>query len=116
MSVNDVLIAQVLTLSQKSESVIANNLANAETPGFKASRFEFQNRLNAAVKQGANQVAQVRGTVVAEPGQQSANGNNVSLTGEMVALVHAQLVYRTALAAQSHEMKEIQIVTEGRAL
>ncbi len=41
-----------LQAQEYRQAVIANNLANAETPGFKADRIAFQERLNAASAHG----------------------------------------------------------------
>jgi len=41
-----------LQAQEYRQAIIANNLANAETPGFKADRVAFQERLNAAVTGG----------------------------------------------------------------
>lgn len=38
---------------QFRQAIIANNLANAETPGFKADRVAFQERLNASLTKGS---------------------------------------------------------------
>lgn len=115
MDVLHALIGQSLALNQKSEEIIANNLANAETPGFTASRLSFQTSLQKAKAAGASQVTAVQGTVVPEPGKKSANGNNVSITDEMTALARVQLSYQMAVAAMNHETTQIKIVTEGKA-
>jgi flagellar basal-body rod protein FlgF len=41
-----------LQVQEYRQAIIANNLANAETPGFKADRIAFQERLNAATARG----------------------------------------------------------------
>ncbi|MBN2560362.1 MAG: flagellar hook-basal body protein [Phycisphaerae bacterium] len=41
-----------LQAQEYRQAIIANNLANAETPGFKADRIAFQERLNAAATKG----------------------------------------------------------------
>jgi flagellar basal body rod protein FlgG len=41
-----------LQAQEYRQAIIANNLANAETPGFKADRIAFQERLNAASARG----------------------------------------------------------------
>ncbi len=42
-----------LQAQEYRQVIIANNLANAETPGFKADRIAFQERLNASITKGA---------------------------------------------------------------
>ncbi|HVP11929.1 MAG TPA: flagellar hook-basal body protein [Phycisphaerae bacterium] len=41
-----------LQVQEYRQAIIANNLANADTPGFKADRIAFQERLNAATAHG----------------------------------------------------------------
>jgi flagellar basal-body rod protein FlgF len=41
-----------LQAQEYRQTIIANNLANSETPGFKADRIAFQERLNAATARG----------------------------------------------------------------
>jgi flagellar basal-body rod protein FlgF len=41
-----------LQVQEYRQAIIANNLANADTPGFKADRIAFQERLNAATARG----------------------------------------------------------------
>lgn len=43
---------QVLNLRQDRQQVLASNIANADTPNFKARDFDFSSELSKAVKQG----------------------------------------------------------------
>lgn len=110
------LIAQNLILGQKNEQVVANNLANLETPGFKASRLSFQSALERAASQGPAAVLAVQGSLVTQGGRVSANGNNVSMTGQMVDLAKAQLSYATAVAEWNQHRTNVQIATEGKPM
>lgn len=116
MNLTQTLVVQSLRLNQKSEALIANNLANLETPGFKARELSFQGALAAALGSGPGAVAHVRGKIVALPLNVRADGSSVSLTGQMTALAGAQLQYDLAVQAFNHERTETQIVTEGKAL
>jgi flagellar basal-body rod protein FlgB len=46
------LLGKVLDLRAKKAEVIAANIANAETPGFSANRFDFEEDLARAVSMG----------------------------------------------------------------
>jgi flagellar basal-body rod protein FlgB len=116
MNVTQALVVSTLTLAQKSESLIANNLANYETPGFKASTLSFQGQLSQAMASGAQSVLDVRGTVVKSPGSLRPDGSNVSLTGQMTDLAEVQLTYQMALSAYNHHVTQTKIVTEGKAM
>lgn len=65
-------------ISQRQQ-VIANNVANQDTPGFQASVVDFENSLAGALATGGS--AQV--TTVPEGLASGTNGNNVSLTAEL---------------------------------
>jgi len=116
VELTEATIIQALTLSQRAQLVVANNLANAETPGYKAQRLSFRAALGQATSQGPAAVLSVQGTLATLPGRVQANGNNVSVTQEMAALAQDQLYYNTAVAAFNHWVTGIKAVAEGKAL
>ncbi len=116
MNVTNALVISDLNLSQKRTNLIANNLANYETPGFKASRLSFEGALASAMNRGPSAVLAVQGTIVKSQTSLRADGNNVSLTGQMTALARAQLSYQMAVSAYNHHVTQMKIVTEGKAL
>ena len=107
-------ILTTLALSRQQETMIANNLANYDTPGFKASALSFQPQLATALQQGPGAVAQVTGTVSVNTGAMRSDGNSVDLTAQEVALAQAQLTYQTAVQAFNAKVTDIKIVTEGK--
>lgn len=64
------------------QQVIANNIANQDTPGYQANHVTFQSSLAAAMQQGGNASA----SVAPEGLPSGTNGNNVSLATEMTLL------------------------------
>lgn len=64
---------------QQRQTVIANNLANENTPGYQAQVVTFENSLADAISGGGTAVT----TVQSEGLPSSADGNNVSLPGEL---------------------------------
>ncbi len=116
MNLTQAVVIQDLILSQKSEALIANNLANLETPRFKARELSFQGQLASALGSGPGAVRQVTGQIVTLPLDSRADGSSVSLTGQMSALAAVQLQYDLAVQAYNHAFTETQIVTEGKAL
>ena len=97
---HDLTVATVHTalrgISQR-QRVIANNIANVETPGFIAKRVSFEESLRAAVRSGAPQAS----TVAVTPTEAAANlnGNNVQLDDETMALVDTGLQYQLMVEA-----------------
>ena len=87
--------------------VIARNVANADTPGYKAQDLpEFAKFFAAddgamrATRAGHLSASSGAATLVPEgaPGRESPNGNTVSLEGEMVKSVEARQSHEMALA------------------
>jgi flagellar basal-body rod protein FlgB len=79
------------------QRVIANNVANVETPGFIAGRVSFEDSLKTAIADedpGATSVS-TRNSV--DP--VNVNGNNVSLDNEVVSLTKTDLAYQLMIQA-----------------
>ncbi len=114
-NLTDAAIVATMNLSREQELYITNDLANYQTPGFKAQNLSFQSQLASALNEGPGAVLSVSGTVVTTPGSVANNGNSVSLTAQMSNLAQAQLLYETAVEAYNQQITEIKIVTEGKA-
>lgn len=77
-------------LSQRAD-VRAHNLANVNTPGFRAMRVDFETALGSAL--GRGDVASVDDPVLAvDPNLPGPNGNTVSPEGEMVGQMKDNLL------------------------
>lgn len=79
------------------QRVIANNVANVETPGYIAGRVSFEDSLRAAVAGGDAGAAGVSTTRSSDP--VNVNGNNVSLDTEVVSLTETDLAYQLMIQA-----------------
>ncbi|HMO11905.1 MAG TPA: flagellar basal body protein [Actinotalea sp.] len=78
------------------QRVIADNVANIQTPGFLAGRVSFEESLAAAVRNGSG-VAQTGITrSMAAPRE---DGNNVNLEQETLLNIQTQLRYQLATQA-----------------
>lgn len=101
-------MAQALAAHSGSRmSVIAQNVANADTPGYKAQDlpsfdkvFAAESGAMRATRPGHLTAASGGMALVPErgPGRESPNGNSVSLEGEMVKSVEARQSHDMALA------------------
>lgn len=79
------------------QRVIANNIANVETPGYIAGRVSFESSLKAALRQGDagdTTVSTLRST---DP--VNRNGNNVSIDNEVISLTQTDLAYQMMVSA-----------------
>ena len=78
------------------QRVIADNVANIQTPGFLAGRVDFESSLAAAVKRGSGAVTPDVQTSL-EPTR--LDGNNVNLDTETLLNVETNLRYQLATQA-----------------
>lgn len=83
------------------QRVIANNVANVETPGFIAGRVSFEDSLRAAIADGDAGETSVATRRSADP--VNPNGNNVSLDNEVVSLTRTDLTYQLMIQALNHK-------------
>ncbi|TGD73133.1 flagellar basal body rod protein FlgB [Mangrovimicrobium sediminis] len=112
--------SQALQLRQQRQTVLANNIANADTPNFKAQDFDFSRQLASAVgRPGASGAgAQVRMATTAEghlsrspqgganynldlayrvPAQPSLDGNTVEMDRERAEFMDNSVRYQASL-------------------
>lgn len=90
-----------LALRQRT---IADNLANVDTPGFRASYVDFEGVLSAAVSAGDQAPALLAGatpTTGATATPVGPDGNNVDLRKETLAAMQSQFQYQLMARAVS---------------
>jgi len=92
---NNVILKKVLDFSAQNHKIIANNIANIETPGFTAKKLVFEKELRNAVKSG--DVSSIRGVKsfikkdLSSPYRMDMN--NVDLEKEMIKMEENRLRY-----------------------
>lgn len=85
-----------LELRAKRMGVLASNIANASTPGFKARDLDFKEALGRAEQaRGAGGLGAVKYRV---PTQPSMDGNTVELASEQTAFAENAVQYQTTLS------------------
>ena len=91
------LLARLMNASSLRGRVIAGNIANQNTPGFKRQEVQFEDSLRKALASGnpraLDRVAPER--TVDELSPSSPDGNNVNMELEMNALRENRLTYET---------------------
>ena len=98
----DDLSSQALRVSvaglSARQNAIANNIANIETPGYKARKVEFEGALQGAIAQGQSPDSVAPSTETSlEPSQ--LNGNNVNLDEETLSHIDTTMRYQLTLRA-----------------
>jgi flagellar basal-body rod protein FlgB len=103
------------------QRAIANNVANVDTPGFKASEVRFEDALRSAITRGTgatvNQAslnaAASRSTLV-DATTSRADGNNVDIDREMELLGEANLNYSAMTQLMATRLGILRNVINGR--
>lgn len=92
------LLTKVMDFAAARHAVLANNLANVNTPGFKRSDLEFKDALLKAVdNKDVSEIRQLKPEVVEDNIQPvRADGNNVSSHTEMTAMTQNELLFQTS--------------------
>jgi flagellar basal-body rod protein FlgB len=99
-SVLNVLATALDGLTTRSE-VIADNIANVDTPGFRASTVQFESSLRDAVAKGETPTLDAEVQAVQSP--VGPNGNNVDLRKELMAASQTQFSYQLMTRAVSDQ-------------
>ena len=89
------------------QRVIADNVANIQTPGFLAGRVAFEDSLAAAVSGGSGAVTPSVARSRLEPTR--TDGNNVNLDAETLLNVETQLRYQFAPQAVDDEFSSLRV-------
>ena len=96
------------------QNVTSNNIANVDTPNFRASSIDFETSLRAAIDDGEvsdNAMPSVDVTTTPTDTPVGANNNNVDLRKEEVAMVQTQYQYQVLGQAIGDHYRLTQIAT-----
>jgi flagellar basal-body rod protein FlgB len=124
------LLSKVLDLRATKAQVISSNIANAETPGFSPSRFQFEDELANAIGHkkgvqlatsheahlplGPSNFNSVTGKIIIEEEQSGiGDDNNVSVDQEMMALSENELLYETSAQLLKKKISLLKYVISG---
>lgn len=95
--------------------VHANNLTNANTPGFRSARVDFESNLKQALASRDRDLDATPGPQVKNAmGLADAHGNTVSLETEMTELMKANLMQRTLVNAYNFKIGVLRAAITGR--
>ena len=124
-------LERTLDASSLRQAVIANNIANVDTPRFKRSEVQFESLLQQSLNGSPSRVIGLRTDprhinigrtsqemkpkiVVDENSVMNNNLNNVDIDAEMSLMAKNQLRYNTLVQQASHEIKLARTAVEGR--
>jgi len=112
------MLRKVIELRQKSQQVIASNIANADTPGYQPRRLEFEKSLARAVSGGTNQKAtrpehlSAAGTLTGITGEVVTEKGAVNVDQEMIKLSENQILYEAAVQMLNKKLALLKYVTQ----
>ena len=93
------------------EQASANNLANVNTPGYKAEDVNFESSLAQAIANGDPSQMQVTTTPSTAPGDQT--GNNVDMAEQMVDEQKASMQFQTMVDAMNAKFQLLSTAING---
>ncbi len=106
----DALHASLRGLSAR-QRVIADNIANVETPTFMAGRVDFEDSLRRAIDDGSAGHAAMTTRRSLEP--TTPNGNNVQLDDETLAMIETDLRFQLSSQAMSSKYQLLRTSLQG---
>ncbi len=111
-----VLLSKLLDLTTTKNKVIANNIANSNTPGFKKYDVSFQNELVKAVEsKNINKIKDIHEKVTLSGDKSTRkDGNNVDLDKELVSFYQMSDRHNIYLEILSKKFKGIVAAIQGR--
>jgi flagellar basal-body rod protein FlgB len=113
-ALSDVLprLVEATTLRQR---VIAMNVANVNTPGYRHLEVEFEGSLDQQLRRDDGRAAGLRPRVAEGGGGVArADGNNVDIEAEMVRLTKNALLHTLYAQLQSGNMARMRSAITGR--
>lgn len=123
------LLQKGLDASWKRNEVVANNIANADTPGFKASHVEFESVFQKSLEADSDSFFSSSGAGKAGPVAASApyeivtdkdsavrmDGNSVDVDAEMTELAENTILYNALSYSVSKEFGRLKtVINEGK--
>ena len=122
------LLEKVLDLRAQKQEVISSNIANAETPGYSTTRFDFEKELQMAVSNNqkmttthsnhmptdTKNIDDIQGQLSKEDDKHGiGDKNNVSVRDEMLALSENQLLYEASTQLLNKKLAMLKYAISG---
>ncbi|GGK18242.1 flagellar basal-body rod protein FlgB [Pilimelia terevasa] len=113
--VSSAALRVALTGLAQRQRVTANNIANIETPGFRAGRVQFESALRDAVDStdDSGVIGAVEATTAQSLQPTRLNGNNVNLDHETLSNIDTGLRYQLMLRALDNKYSGLSTVIRG---
>ncbi|MFC7392544.1 flagellar basal body rod protein FlgB [Scopulibacillus cellulosilyticus] len=116
------LLEKALDNTSVRQKVIGQNIANIDTPNYKAKQVTFQNELNSALEANktdskhisfSNESEKEPRITIDHSTSLQNNGNNVDIDKEMSELAENQIDYQALVTAVSQKFQQYKMVLGG---
>jgi flagellar basal-body rod protein FlgB len=108
------LLGRVMDAAALRHQVIAQNVANVNTPGYRRRDVVFEDELGKALATPGGTAADVTPQVVVADGPERVDGNTVDLDREMNALSKNGLLYQAAAQIAASRLAAMRSAISGR--
>jgi flagellar basal-body rod protein FlgB len=109
------VLAQMLDTAALRHRVLAQNVANVNTPGYRRLAVEFESDLaKALATPGPGGTAHVKPKIVIEDGPERVDGNTVDIDREMNAISKNALLYNAAATIIQSRVASLRAAISGR--
>lgn len=106
-------LSKALDALSLRHEILADNIANVNTPGFKARRVQFEDELKAALSRG--DPASMRPVIEEDELRVRADGNSVDIDLEMAKLAETTILYSALSRLISGKFGSLKsVISEGR--
>lgn len=114
-SKTNTILKKVMDFNVQNHAVITNNIANIETPGFTAKRFEFNDALKNAVQSGSmDGIQNVTGELVNNyDNPYRMDMNNVDIEKELLLMGENRMQYETVGMLLKKRLLKWNRIVEG---
>ena len=105
-------LSVALKLRSQRQELLAANIANADTPGYKAVDFDFGKALNTAASTTGGPAAAPE-VLYRQPSQASLDGNSVDMDAERAAFADNTVRYEAALKFLNTQLRTMLAALQG---
>ena len=112
------LLEQLMTISSNKQKVIANNIANVNTPGYRRRELVFQEEILRAVEeQDMEHLGKITGKIIESDSPTFRNdGNNVDIDKEMAEQAKNSIRFAYASELIGRQFRGIKSAIRGESV
>lgn len=104
---------QALQLRGERQALLAANVANADTPGYRAVDLDFSKALQNATRSALPTAPGTSPVIERDPPQAARDGNGVDLDHERARFADNAVGYEAALRSLNQQVKSLLAVIQG---